>query len=214
MNNTLFLNHGITDENPILLVNLTDESGINVSGNSIGHDLEAILDGDTRNRVNLNSFYEASPAGFNAGTVKYPYADLTPGPHQIRVKAWDIYNNNSEATIDFVVVPGQQLQIHSISAYPNPAQDEVHFVVAHNGGSGPLQAKVFLFNTLGQKVAQLEGQVADPGYRTEAVVWGNLSEAFPPLSSGIYFYQIVLSQAVGDQTKIAKSDLQKLVITR
>lgn len=214
MNNTLFLNNGITDENPILLVNLEDESGINVSGNSIGHDLEAILDGDTRNRVNLNSFYEASPAGFNAGTVKYPYSGLTPGPHQIRVKAWDIYNNNSEATIDFVVVAGQQLQIKSISAYPNPAQNEVHFVVAHNGGSGLLQAEVYLYNTLGQKVAQLQGQVADPGYRTEVVVWGNLDEAFPPLSSGIYFYQIVLSQANGDQTKVAKSDLQKLVIAR
>ncbi|MCB0657708.1 MAG: type IX secretion system sortase PorU [Saprospiraceae bacterium] len=214
MNNTLFKNNGITDEHPILLVELEDSSGINVSGNSIGHDLEAILDEDTRNRVNLNTFYEASPDRFNAGTVRYPYADLAPGPHQIRVKAWDIYNNNSEATIDFVVVASSELRIASVSAYPNPAQDEIHFVVGHNGGSGALSAEIYLYNTLGQKLAVLQGSVSDPGYQTEVVVWGNLSEAFPPLSSGVYFYEVVLKQASGGMNKIAKSDLQKLVITR
>ena len=48
-----FMPGGTVDEDPILLVNLTDDLGINVTGNSIGHDLEAVLDEDTRNSIVL-----------------------------------------------------------------------------------------------------------------------------------------------------------------
>ena len=44
MNNEKFVFGGITDENPILLVKLTDFSGINTVGTGIGHDITGLLD--------------------------------------------------------------------------------------------------------------------------------------------------------------------------
>ena len=48
----------ITDENPILLANIFDMSGINTVGNGIGHDITAVLDGNTADPYVLNDFYE------------------------------------------------------------------------------------------------------------------------------------------------------------
>ena len=42
MNDTLFRNGGITDENPTLLALINDRGGINTTGTRIGHDLNRI----------------------------------------------------------------------------------------------------------------------------------------------------------------------------
>lgn len=48
LNDELFANGGIANQNPILLVKLTDSSGINTAGTGIGHDIVATLDNDNR----------------------------------------------------------------------------------------------------------------------------------------------------------------------
>ncbi|MEL6925793.1 MAG: type IX secretion system sortase PorU, partial [Bacteroidota bacterium] len=60
MNDTTFAFGGLTNTDPILLVKLRDDNGINVVGNSIGHDLTAVLDGNTQNTLQLNDFYESA----------------------------------------------------------------------------------------------------------------------------------------------------------
>jgi hypothetical protein len=85
---------GLTDENPTLLVKLSDDNGINVAGNSIGHDLNGVLDDDSRNSFILNDFYEAELDDYTKGTVEYPLFSLEEGRHTIKVKAWDVANNS------------------------------------------------------------------------------------------------------------------------
>ena len=46
---SLFKDGGITGSNTLLYVVLEDETGINVSGNTVGHDLTAVLDDDVQN---------------------------------------------------------------------------------------------------------------------------------------------------------------------
>ena len=73
MNTTDFVFGGITDENPVLLVTMEDDNGINVVGNSIGHDLEAVLDEDTQNTILLNDFYESELDDFTKGQAGFHY---------------------------------------------------------------------------------------------------------------------------------------------
>jgi hypothetical protein len=58
INHYQFIDGEETHPNPLLLVNIYDENGINATGNSIGHDLIAVLD-DNKQYV-LNEFYIAS----------------------------------------------------------------------------------------------------------------------------------------------------------
>ena len=57
INDTLFINGGLTNQNPVLLAYINDESGINTVGNGIGHDITAILDGKSSNPFILNDYY-------------------------------------------------------------------------------------------------------------------------------------------------------------
>src|SRR5690606_36538771 len=54
MNNLNFVDGGITDRDPYLLACLVDDSGINMSGIAIGHDITAVLDGDVEGTYVLN----------------------------------------------------------------------------------------------------------------------------------------------------------------
>ncbi|HPS62873.1 MAG TPA: type IX secretion system sortase PorU, partial [Bacteroidales bacterium] len=108
MNDHNFRSGGITDANPVLLVDVTDTSGINAVGNGIGHDITAILDDKTTDPFVLNDYYVANLNTFKSGVIEYPLSGLSEGPHQIKVKVWDVYNNSATATIDFVVVDGGQ----------------------------------------------------------------------------------------------------------
>jgi len=47
MNDQKFVNGQTTDENPVLLALVSDSIGINTIGNGIGHDIVAVIDGDT-----------------------------------------------------------------------------------------------------------------------------------------------------------------------
>ncbi len=51
MNDSFFVSGGITDADPSLLVIARDNFGINTTGNGIGHDLTATLDG---NRIRVH----------------------------------------------------------------------------------------------------------------------------------------------------------------
>ena len=57
LNDEEFVDGGITNSSPILLINVQDESGINVVGNGIGHDAILIIDNDNSNQINLNEYY-------------------------------------------------------------------------------------------------------------------------------------------------------------
>lgn len=57
LNSTSFVDGGLTHPDPVLIVHLMDENGINVVGNSIGHDVEAILDDNSKEIYVLNDFY-------------------------------------------------------------------------------------------------------------------------------------------------------------
>ena len=58
LNDTLFRNGGITDNNPKLLAIIEDKAGINTTGSGIGHDLTGFLDNDRNRSFVLNDYFE------------------------------------------------------------------------------------------------------------------------------------------------------------
>ena len=121
INDEKFQNGGLANENPLLLVKLFDSSGISTSGTGIGHDITAIIDGNERNVLVLNDFYTALQDSYQQGQVRFQLPALAEGKHSIKIKAWDVANNSSETTIDFVVVKQNLLQIQNTRNFPNHA---------------------------------------------------------------------------------------------
>jgi len=188
MNDTLFINGGITNSQPKLLVNLFDDSGINTTGNGIGHDITAILDSDEKQKYILNDFYISATDDYRSGGIRYPLSGLTPGKHSITVKSWDGFNNSAEASIDFVVLENI-LEINELYNYPNPFSTSTNFVFSHNYPDEDLDITLVIYDLSGRLVQQYQTQIQSGGYVTSPIEWDGTSHG-NYLDQGMYVYKV------------------------
>jgi len=115
LNDSTFVSGGITDTRPYLLARLSDENGINTVGNGIGHDITLTIDNNTQNPLVLNDYYESDLDTYRSGKVKYQLLSLEPGQHTLTLKAWDVHNNSSIASLDFIVTEDSELALKQVN---------------------------------------------------------------------------------------------------
>ncbi len=208
MNDENFISGGTTNDNPILLVNLSDDSGLNTTG-GIGHDLIAILDGDTANPFVLNEYYQANVDDFSRGKVQFKLRDLEDGPHSLQVKAWDTYNNFSVATIDFIVTGGEAIKISRVLNYPNPFVDYTEFWFNHNRPFEPLDVSVQVFSVSGKLVWNHHQTIMTEGYLSRDIIWNGRDDFGDKIGKGVYVYKLTVRSSLSGKTA---EKYEKLVI--
>lgn len=195
MNDENFVFGGMTDENPILLANIYDLHGINMVGNGIGHDIIAILDEETENSFILNDYYEADLNSYQRGKVYFPFEDLEEGRHTLTVKVWDVYNNSSEARIEFVVVKSRDLVLDKVYNYPNPFTTYTEFWFEHNQPGKSMYAQVQIFTVSGKLVKTLDKHILNEGYHSTSITWNGLDEYGDKIGRGVYVYRLKVRAA-------------------
>lgn len=200
MNNPGFQNGDYTNTDPLLIAHFFDESGVNFYGNGIGHDIVATLDGDYSNSIILNDHYEAGKDNYKNGALAFKLNDLSEGPHTLEVKAWDLYNNSSVATIDFVVSGGSGFNIAELSNYPNPFYDQTRFTFNTATGNGVEEVEIKIFALNGEFVKNIIKPVNDdPGMTT--IVWNGTGDRGAKLPGGTYIYNVILRNDLGYSTQ-------------
>ena len=205
MNDENFRSGGVTDENPFMLAFVDDVSGINTVGSGIGHDIVAILDENTEKPIILNDFYESDLNSYSSGSIRFPFPDLDEGRHSLSLKVWDIFNNSSEAYIEFNVVRSSNFMIEELSNNPNPFREGTSIVFSHNRAEGNLEFSLDIFNLNGMIVRSFNENIVPSGYRTEAIYWDGRGQDGNSLTNGIYFCRIIVrSDEGGTASKTAK----------
>lgn len=207
---SLFQNGGLTGPNTLLYAILEDETGINVTGNSVGHDLTATLDGNIQDPFVMNDYYETAPNTYKKGYVNFPLSNLTEGIHRITVKAWDVNNNSGEGSVDFEVVNGNIVKVQHLYSYPNPFKDKTHFVFEHNHPDEPLTVEINIYNTSGSFMRNIKQNFLPTGSRSNEIVWDGTDNNGAMLPSGVYIYRVKVATEKGIETMA----YQKLVIVR
>lgn len=202
LNDEKFVNGGISDPNPLLFLKLTDENGINTTGNGIGHDLVAILDNQSENQIILNDYYQASQDSFNSGTVRYPIEGLSIGNHTLKIRAWDIANNVSETTIDFTVISDEELTIDHVLNYPNPFTTKTSFFFEHNQPNETFEIMVQIFTISGKLVKTIHSTQILEGNRCEGIEWNGLDDFGDKIGKGTYIYKLSVKQHGAFNTKV------------
>jgi hypothetical protein len=208
MNDESFVYGGITNNNPVLLAKLRDDQGINTVGNGIGHDIVAILDGNTEDAFVLNEFYEADLDNYQSGKVNFPFKDLPEGKHTITLKAWDVANNSSESTIEFNVVEDREIAIDNLVNYPNPFTTNTEFIFQHNQPGIPLDVKLEIFTVSGKLVKSIDQVVVSEGYLSRDIRWDGRDDFGDRIGKGVYVYKIKVRSRNGSMTE----KFEKLVI--
>jgi len=216
MNDTAFISGGIVGENPVLLIRISDSSGVNTTGNGIGHDITAILDDNQQDVIVLNDYYESDLDEYRSGAIRYPLSKLEDGNHSIRVKVWDIVNNSTETEVDFTVRNSDELVLEHVLNYPNPFTTKTDFYFEHNQGDQALDVLIQVFSISGKLVKSFEFLTADqtqvePGsFRVGPITWDGLDDFGDRIGRGTYFYRIKVRTSDGK----TREAYQKLVILK
>ena len=190
LNDENFVNGGITNARPLLLLKLTDSSGINTMGTAIGHDLVAILNNDPSTRFVLNRHYESELDNFRKGQVRYQLPVLPEGLHTLSIRAWDVANNSSEAILDFRIAKEQAFVLEHVLNYPNPFTTRTSFWFDHNRSGEELSVHIQIYTVTGRLVKSLRNTIFSIGNRSSEVEWDGRDDYGNRLARGVYIYRI------------------------
>lgn len=208
LNNETFVNGGLTDENPYLIAVLSDENGINTVGNGIGHDITAILDEKSSNPIVLNEYFKNDLDSYKSGQLRYQLTKLTPGRHTLTLKAWDVNNNSTQETVEFIVQEKANLALSHVLNYPNPFTTNTEFYFEHNQCCTDLETQIQIFTISGRLVKTINKSIYTQGYRSEGIQWDGRDDYGDELARGVYVYRLKVRTPNGE---IAEK-LEKLVL--
>ena len=208
LNDEKFVSGTIVNETPLLLLHLSDSSGINIAGTGLGHDITAILDGDTKKTYILNDFFESELDSYQKGVVRFQLPALEEGIHSFTIKAWDIANNSNEAVIEFRVLKKENLSLNHVLNYPNPFTTHTTFWFEHNRPNEDLRVIIQIFTVSGKLVKTIHQTINTPGNRSNDIDWNATDDYGDKLARGVYIYQVRVTS--GDGKSVVK--LEKLML--
>jgi len=208
MNDNHFVSGGTTNQNPFIYALLVDSSGINTTGNGLGHDITAILDANTPHEVVLNDYYQADLNKYQSGKILYQLQNLANGNHTLNLKAWDVVDNSSSTSTDFVVATNAAMALTHVLNYPNPFTTATKFFVEHNQACDVLNVEVQIYTITGKVVKTILQTVQNQGFRTEGISWDGRDDYGDKLARGVYIYKVLVKNSEGSHAQ----KIEKLVI--
>jgi hypothetical protein len=208
LNDEKFVNGGTANESPVLLIKLSDSSGINTAGIGIGHDIVATLDNDNKKFYLLNDFYISDLDNFQQGSIRFQLPKVEPGPHTLKIKAWDVVNNSNEISLDFRVANDEKFLLTRVLNYPNPFTTKTTFWFEHNRPNEALNVKVQIFTVAGRLIKTISQTINTTGNRSCELDWDGRDEYGDKIGKGVYVYK--LSAVASDRKK--HEVIEKLVV--
>ena len=207
LNDEDFQNGDKVNATPLFVAQLNDASGISTSGNGIGHDLSLCIDGRGDMTYNINEYYAHEFGDFTKGTVAHNIPQLENGTHSLTFRAWDVLNNTSQTSLDFVVDDGLATSILRLMASQNPAVTSTNFMVSYDlpGSNCDFVFEVFDFS--GRRIWMHEENTGNSsGIYT--ITWNLTNGAGAKVGSGIYLYRCRVRCGQSNWT----SKTQKIVV--
>lgn len=206
LNSPEFTNGGNVNTAPYFVAQLTDESGINATGNGVGHNLELIIDGDANKTYDLNDNFAYDFSSYTSGSTYYNIPALEPGPHALLFRAWDTMNNCSTAKLTFNVVKSLSPTIYSVDVSKNPASTSTTFIISHSLAGCAVDVTIDVFDMSGRRLWTSSESRSQTGVYT--VDWNLTQDNGQRLQTGVYLYRVRMS---ADGSAVA-SKAKKLVV--
>ena len=206
LNSPEFVSGSQVNTAPYFVAQLSDESGINATGNGVGHNLELIIDGDANKTYDLNDNFAYDFSSYTSGSTYYNIPALEPGPHALLFRAWDTMNNCSTAKLTFNVVKSLSPTIYSVDVSKNPASTSTTFIISHSLAGCAVDVTIDVFDMSGRRLWTASNRGSQTGSYT--VDWNLTQDNGQRLQTGVYLYRVRMS---ADGSAVA-SKAKKLVV--
>lgn len=192
-----------------LFIKLKDETGLNTTGTGIGHKLEAVLNDDLNNPIDLTNYYIGDlNSGGKSGQVKYDFSNLEPGSYKIQVKAFDIFNNASVSERNFIVTEDGVISIKNLLNYPNPFSNSTMFTFQHNIAQ-PIDIKIKIYSVAGRLIQQIEKSGINDKF--VKVDWNGRDRDGNEIGNGAYIYKLIIKSVDGS---VSQSSTGKIAVVK
>lgn len=200
LNDEQFISGSVVEPSSLLIARAFDESGFNISENSVNQSITLSLnDGEP---FEINDFFTADVDDFKTGFVTYPLDNLEAGTYTATIKLWDTYNNSTTSSVEFVVSDTRRISLENVFNFPNPANGTTTFNFDHNRLGEELEITIDVYGMDGALKETLFHRIDDSPERVNFLTWDIAGSS---MEQGMYLYKITvrstLDGAVGQQFK-------------
>lgn len=207
LNDEDFQDGGVVNATPYFVARLEDESGVNVSGTGVGHDLMLTVDGRADLTFTLNDYFTREFGDYTRGTVAFTLPTLEAGEHTLTFRAWDLLNNGSATTLAFRVNPSIKPSLLNLSASQNPAVTSTNFLIAYDLPGADCTFTIDVYDFTG-RVLWSTTQTGSSATGLYSIPWDLGTSSGGRLGTGIYFYRCRVRS--GSSNYVSKT--QKIVV--
>lgn len=209
LDNENFMDGDAVSRKPIFVAKLYDESGIQSSGNGIGHDLQLCIDGDPKQTYNLNPYYTQAYGDYSKGNVYFAdMPELEIGAHWLSFRAWDMMNNTSLKNLRFVVGENIEPEILSLMMDEDIVSGHVNFHIGYDMPGLECSFTLEIFSISGS--VQWRQEIctsSDSGIVT--IPWAGCNGDDASLNRGIYICRVTASYDNGKKSHKEKKFILK-----
>lgn len=208
LNTPDFSSGDVVNESPLFVANVSDENGINIIGNGVGHDIVLML--DNQDWIILNSYYQPNMGTYQSGVVRYKFNDLSEGKHTLTFRAWDLQNNSSSEIVNFEVKKGKSVDIIDVYCYPNPASDETFFMLTHDRPDELVNVVLRVFDLSGRELWNYDTDIYPTDNSTQITSWDLKTGSGQTLQRGVYLFKVEVESSSGKMSSKSK----KMIISK
>ena len=208
LNHPDFKNGDIVNASPLFFAEVEDDTGINISGNGIGHDAIIVIDNSPYNKFVINNYFESEVGNPGKGVFKFNIPRLSAGKHTLTFRAWDVMNNSSSKTIEFEVKQDVSPQIFDLYASPNPAKEVVNFYISHDRPENYLTIQIEVYSLSGQLLWKYSETDYSKTFDAVPIQWDLCTSGGQKLAPGVYVYRATVSS----NDSLESSEAKKLII--
>jgi hypothetical protein len=205
---TTTTNPRLVNPNSTLIVKIYDANGLNTTGTGIGHKLEGILNGNANNPIDFTNYFTSDlNSGGKSGTINYQFSGLEPGNYSLKVIAWDVFNNSSNATANFDVVNSSGLVIDDVYNYPDPFASNTTFTFQQNLAAA-INVKIKIYTVAGRLIREIESNGITSKF--VKVDWDGRDQDGGLIANGTYLYKVIVHSVDGQYSQSALGKLAKV----
>lgn len=210
---SMYLNHpsfrdgAKVNPSPMLIARVSDNRAINLSTSGVGHQMTLTLDG-SRTFTDVANYYTPFADGTPGGDIAYPFDNLAPGTHTLKLRVWDTAPNEAEAQLSFTVEADIAPTIHDVYTDANPARDHADFYIVHDRPDQSLTVTIEVYDLMGRPVWSDTRKGRSDMFQSAPVTWDLRNTAGHRVPRGLYIYRaIVADDNSGEKTATASRRL-------
>lgn len=189
---------------PLIIAEIEDENGINISG-AAGHKMLVLLD-DSFEPIDVTGGFMYNIGSATAGELYWQLHDLAEGLHHLTLIVFDNFNNPTVAQTDFRSKKSGKVAIKQILPYPNPMKSDgwFTFVITEEA-----DVTISIYTISGRKIKTIKAPGLSSGYNQ--VYWDGKDGDGDEIANNTYFFKIKAKQLSNNKVS---EEIGKLIILK